>query len=100
MIVQTGNYVTTYRGLGDDSTDSSSNGFDTDFLSGSVVTAFVAGIAIIVILKTMEPGKKSSSGSSSGSSNKIWIDGAWRSPDYESRSNDYGVRPQRKKKAS
>ncbi len=83
---------TPFRGLGDDITTAASDTsgvnssfFGTDssffgpFLGGSMITAFVLGIGIIIAFKTVLP----TSRSSSSAPQKKWAAGAWRDLDYE-----------------
>lgn len=76
-------------GLGDDSTDSTS--FSWPFAGGSVLTAAVLGIGLIIATKTVLAPKRKPK--------KKWASGAWRSEDYEERSPDYGVRPSRRRRS-
>lgn len=79
----------TNRGLGDTTAGS---GIDASFLGGSVLTAAVIGVAMIVAFKMFPAGKKRDS--------RRWVSGAWRSRDYEELSSDFGVRPGRRGRRS
>jgi hypothetical protein len=77
------------NGLGADTADSGS--FDTGMAGGSVLTALVLGIGVIIAAKTVfGPDKRRTS--------KRWVSGSWRSADYEERLDPEWGRPLVRKK--
>lgn len=65
------------EGLGDTTTDgTASTGFDTSFATGSMLTAFLVGLGVIIAAKTVFAPSRARSG-------KKWAAGAWRNEDYE-----------------
>jgi len=88
--------IASHHGLGDTGA-SSSAGFDWSLAGGSVLTAAILGIGLIIAMHTvLEP-------SSKRRGKKQWIRGAYRSPDYETYGpnfTDYRNRKGKRSKAA